>query len=115
VEVKVRKNDVPGDEEIHMLQRQLDTHIGKFEQHVAQADHRWERILASQEENTTSIQQLTVCTSELHASTKDVVEAWNTSTSVVRFGAMIGRFAKWVAGFAVLSGLIAWAGEHFKL
>ena len=104
---------MPGDEELHMLQRQLDTHVGKFEQHVAQADRRWERLLKSQEENSTSIQQLSVCTAELHASTKDIVEAWDTSTSVVKFGAMIGRFAKWIGGFAVVGGLIAWLGEHF--
>lgn len=105
---------MPGDEELHLLQRRLDNHIGQFKQHVAQQDRRWDQLMQSQEDTNQSIKELVVCTTELHASTKDVVEAWNTGTSVVKFGSALGKFIKWLAGFAVLGGIINWLSQHIK-
>ena len=84
-EIRIRDTDMPGDEELHLLQRRLENHIGRFDEHVAQQDKRWDQLMQSQEDTNQSIKELVVCTTELHASTKDVVEAWNTGTSVVKF------------------------------
>lgn len=114
-EIRIRETDMPGEEELHLLQRRLENHIGRFDEHVAQQDKRWEQLMESQKETNESIKELVTCTTELHASTKDVVEAWNTGTSVVKFGGAIGKFIKWLAGFAVLGGIISWISQHVKI
>ena len=106
---------MPGEEELHLLQRRLDNHIGQFEQHVVQQDRRWDQLIQSQEETNGSIKELVACTTELHASTKDIVEAWNTGTSVVKFGSMVGRFIKWLAGFTLIGGFFTWLIQHLKV
>lgn len=106
---------MPGEEEIYLLQRRLENHIGRFDEHVAQQDKRWDQLMQSQEDTNQSIKELVVCTTELHASTKDVVEAWNTGTSVVKFGGIVGRFVKWLAGLAIISGIVGWLVEHIKI
>lgn len=106
---------MPGEEELHLLQRRLDNHIGQFEQHVVQQDRRWDQLIKSQEETNGSIKELVACTTELHGSTKDIVEAWNTGTSVVKFGGIMGRFIKWLTGLTVIGGGIAWLINYLKL
>ena len=114
-EIRIRDTDMPGDEELHLLQRRLENHIGRFDEHVAQQDKRWDQLMQSQEDTNRSIKELVVCTTELHASTKDVVEAWNTGTSVVKFGGIVGRFVKWLTGLAIIGGFISWAIQHIKV
>ena len=110
---ELREVDMPGEEELHLLQRRLDNHIGQFKQHVVQQDRRWDQLMESQEETNGSIRELVACTAELHASTKDIVRAWDTTTSVVTAGGMVGRFVKWLSGFAVVGIIAQWVIEHF--
>ena len=109
-EIKIRETDMVGDEELHLLQRRLEHHIGRFDEHVAQQDKRWDQLIQSQEDTNKSIKELVICTTELHTSTKDVVEAWNAAEGAVKVGAVVGRFVKWVAGFAVLASALSWIG-----
>ena len=106
---------MPEEKEMHLLQRRLDNHIERFDEHVEQQNERWERVVRSQEQTTASIDKLVACTTDLHDSTKGVVEAWETGTSVVKFGGMVGRFLKWLAGLAVVGGAINWLIHHLKL
>ena len=92
---------------IKVVERRLNSHITEFERHIAEEEKRWENLIASQEENTASIKELIACTHELHASTKGVVDAWNT-------GVNAGKFVRWLSGFAVLAGLGAWFSDHLN-
>ena len=105
---------MPGEEELHLLQRRLDNHIGKFEQHVVQQDRRWDQLMESQEETNGLIRELVTGTTELHKSTKVIVKAWDTGASVVTAGGILGRFVKWLSGFAVVGIIAQWVIEHFS-
>lgn len=101
--------------DIKKIQNKLDAHIQEFRDHVEQEDMRWSQIIDGQEKNNVAISQLVECTKDLHESTSDVVEAWKTGTSVIKFGGMVGRFIKWLGGFAIVGGMIAWLSNHIKV
>ena len=83
-----------------LLQKRLDDHIEKYEVDRRNDDTRWEHMVEAQQQNTLAINQLT-------DSTRQLVEAWQTTSS-------LGRFAKWLSGFAVLGGIVAWLTDHIK-
>lgn len=102
------------DKQLCLLQEKLETHIQQFDEHIRECDERWDHIIESQQQTNDSIDKLVKCTSDLHESTKGVVEAWETGTGVIKFGGAVGRFIKWLAGFAVLGGVISWLTNHLK-
>ncbi|MDC0600099.1 hypothetical protein OAO65_02195 [Flavobacteriales bacterium] len=102
------------DENVILLQRQLETHIEEFQEHVKEEHERWDHLITVQEQNNTVQEQNNVAIAELTSSTKDLVEAWNTATGVVKAGATVGRFGKWVTSVAIFGVAISWLAEHWK-
>jgi len=106
---------MPGSEELYLLQRKLETHISEFDKYVESQNARWNQVLSCHEESTKSIEKLILCMDRLQESTKDIVEAWNTGTSVIRFGGMVGKFLKWVMGFTIIGAIVTWCSQHIKV
>lgn len=100
------------DTDVKFLQQQLQTHIENFDNHVAKCDEQWQRIIDAQEANTTSIDQLTKSTMELSGSTKDIISAWDAANGTVKTMSAVGRFFKWLSGFAVLGAMAKWILDH---
>ena len=111
---RTRKSDMPKDEELHLLQRDFDKHIIRFDAFVIQQNEMWEKMIQSQKETTLNINKLVTCTNKLQESTCDIVDAWNTGKGVVKAGSAIGKFFKWLGGFAAVGVIIAWFGDHIK-
>ena len=82
------------EDRIIALQKRLDHHSDEFDRHVKDEEIRWNKLLSVTESNATAIE-------DLAASTKGVVDAWQTSTNV-------GRFVKWLSGFAVIGAAYTW-------
>lgn len=45
---------------------------------------------------------------DLTKSTSNLVEAWDNGQSVLKVGALLGRFAKWLTTLAVLGAAFKW-------
>lgn len=89
------------DQEIEILRRRLDRHIGECRLHTLENEKIEKRMLLAQEANTTSIAELT-------AATKGLVELYTTVNTLQRFG-------KWISGFAFVGVLLAWWNDLIKL
>ncbi len=92
---------MPGDKDIILLQRRLDDHIEQFNSHVAEENDRWAHLIDVTERNTESI-------TKLAKSTEGLVDAWVTTNNV-------GRFIKWISGFAFLGAIGAWLVQHWPI
>lgn len=77
----------------------FDSHITEFKNHELEERDRWAKLLAITETNAKSVCDLT-------EATRGVVEAWQTSANV-------GRFVKWLSGFAVLGAAYTWWIKNF--
>lgn len=82
------------EEKVLMLQQRFDNHLIEVDARKKEERERWDRLIKINEANANSINDLT------HA-TKGVVDAWQTSTN-------LGRFMKWLSGFAVIGAAYAW-------
>lgn len=94
------------DEKIVVLQSRLDDHILEFRRHSEEEAERWNKLIEITQENSKN-------TAMLIESTHDMVEAWNTASSVVKAGTVLGKFIKWLSGFAVVGAAAVWVIEHF--
>ena len=81
--------------------RRNDVLIEKLIEKVEALDVKLDESARVQHANTESIAKLTEQTSGL-------VEAWDTASALVKFGAVLGRMAKWGASFAILGTALAW-------
>lgn len=95
---KNRRESDPVKEELEKLSERLKKHERKFEEH----ESRFKKHL---HENEVKID--TLC-----QNTESLVEAWETLGGAVRFGTAIGKFVKWLGGFAVIIGIIDWLSRH---
>ncbi len=111
-ETRIRKADMVADTELYLLQRKLDDHIHVFEDHVERQDRRWDQLIETHHETNEHIRDLVSITTDLHASSRDVIAAWETGQSVVRAGSLLGRFVKWLTGLAAIGVIIAWLVER---
>lgn len=101
------------DPQIILLQRKLDSHIEDFHEHCEAEEKRWEHLIVAQERNTKSIRDLTKSTQELTESTRDIVVAWNAANGTVKTMSVLGKFVKWLSGFAFLGGFLTWLFKQF--
>tara|TARA_R110000737_G_scaffold273877_1_gene280714 strand:- start:1021 stop:1359 length:339 start_codon:yes stop_codon:yes gene_type:complete len=108
------KNRREGDTQILLLQQKLDNHIDDFHEHCAAEDKRWDRFISTQESNTTSIRELVTSNKELSDSTRDIVAVWKAADGTIKAASAIGKFVKWLSGFAVLGVAFKWVFDHFK-
>ncbi len=95
------------DSHIILLQQKLDDHIEEYKSHIENDKKRWENLIIVQERNTQSIKELT-------ESTRDLILAWQAATGTVKTMSAIGRFVKWLGGFAILGTLIKWVIDYGK-
>lgn len=105
--VSEKQPEDPVIQKVTLLQSELDSHIEEFHKHVEEEHERWNHLISVQEQNNAAIAELT-------ASTRDLVEAWNTATGVVKAGATLGRFGKWLASIAIFGVIFTWLIEHWK-
>ena len=98
------KNRRKSDTQILLLQQKLDVHIIAYKKHCEDEEKQWENLITSQERNTQSIRDLTISTKELTESTRGIVETWQTANGV-------GKFFKWLSGFAILGVIIKWFAD----
>lgn len=90
---------------INKLTTKLDGLKNDFEKHEEKGWDIHEKYIAAQEQNTIALKRLA-------NKTHDMVEAWEAAEGVVKVGSYIGKFVKWISGFAVLAGILHWAGIH---
>lgn len=90
------------------LSERVDAHITEFRNHEVKGNKRHDLYLKIQTENTEAVK-------DLSRNTKDIVEAWQAAEGVVKFGSTLGKFVKWLSGFAVLGGILHWLGFDIKL
>lgn len=95
-------------DQLVLLQERLDMHIEECNAHRDSESLRWDQIITAQELNTKTVTELT-------ESTRDLISAWNDVNGAVRTLASIGKFTKWISGFALLGVTIDWVVEAIKL
>jgi len=93
-------------EKLILLQEKLDNHIAEYDERRKQEDDRWDHLLQCQEQNTQ-------CMKDLTDSTKGLIEAWEAANGAVKTLSALGRFVKWLSGFAIVGGAATWTVEHF--
>lgn len=99
-------------EQLILLQQSFDNHLEECE-HMKTLEHeRWENFMKSQEENSRAIKDLSKSTEELSKSTADIIEAWDAVTGTAKVMVGLGKFVKWLSGFAFLGGLFTWCYDH---
>ena len=95
------------EKEIRLLQDKLDSHIKQCEERAAKQnerdmkqDERWEKVIGMNEDNARNIDILITSTAE-------IIKAWEASST-------LGRFVKWLSGFAVLGVIGSWIADHIQ-
>lgn len=101
------------DEKLLMLEQKLDSHILEFDRHREEEDARWEHLIEITEKNAKISQDNATSIANLANSTHDMVEAWNNTNGAIKVGAAVGKFLKWVSGFAAVGYALTWIVEHF--
>jgi transketolase len=101
------------DAQVLLLQQKLDDHIEEFQTHCEDEEKRWSHLIEAQERNTKCIEDLTTSTRELTESTRDIVSAWNAANGTVKTMSALGKFIKWLSGFAFLGGFLTWLFKQF--
>lgn len=96
-----------------LLQQQVANHIEEFHEHRAEykayreeESERWDHLLKSQEANAVAINRLA-------ESSSDLLSAWEAATGTVKVLSAIGKFIKWLSGFAIIGAFITWIVQHF--
>lgn len=95
------------DEQIVLLQQKLDNHIEDYKKHCEEQDKRWDLVIVAQERNTEAIKDLT-------DSSRDLLSVWKAADGTVKTMSALGKFVKWLSGFAVLGVTINWIIDHIK-
>ena len=96
-----------GDTQILLLQQKLDNHIEEYKLNRVEETERWGYLIDAQELNTKSIKELT-------DSTLDLVLVWKAADGTMKTMSAVGKFVKWLSGFAVIGVAIKWTFDHFK-
>lgn len=102
------------DQQVILLQQKLDDHIHNYENHCADEERKWAHLIAAQERNTECIKDLTQSTKELTESTRDIISAWDAANGTVKTLSALGKFVKWLSGFAVVGVAIDWVIKHLN-
>ena len=89
-----------------LLQEKLDNHIDTYNKHREEEQVRWGNLLNSQETNTRAIQELT-------DSTRDLVTVWKAADGTMKAASALGKFVKWLSGFAIVGVVVKWASDYF--
>ena len=90
---------------IDRLTQKLEIHESRFDKHEKDEVYRHQIYIKSQQESIDAVR-------ELSEKTHDMVEAWEAAEGVVKAGATLGKFVKWLSGFAMLGGILHWLGIH---
>jgi hypothetical protein len=99
--MRMRLGDDSCDEREILIQRRLDNHIEEFRSHSEAEQERWDKLLSAQEKNNEAIR-------EIAESTRDIVDAWQATSGAIKVGKSVGRFVKWVGGFAIIGVIAQW-------
>ena len=97
---RLRKTDMPEDEEVIILRRE-------FEQHVKEEHERWDHLIKITEANAEAV-------SELTKSTQGIVDTWQAAEGVVKVGSALGRLGKWLAGLAFIGTFFTLLFDKFQ-
>jgi len=88
---------------IDELDKKLTQHLETFERHEEAENLKHRELIVAQQLNTEALNNLA-------SSTAGLVEAWDAAEGAVKVGAAIGRFVKWMAGFAIIAGALSFLG-----
>jgi len=94
-------------DELDEVKEILYTHFSLFNAHLENFKQHEERVNNVHQELLSKINSSS-------NSTKDLVEAWQTATSTIKFISVVGSIIKWVSGLAVAVGSI-WFLLHGQL
>lgn len=97
-----------------LLEQKVDGLVGEFDRHRDEENSRWEHLILVTEQNAKISKANNESITELATSTHDMVEAWNNTNGAIKVGAAVGKFLKWMSGFAVVGYLLQWSVEHFS-
>lgn len=95
-------------DEMLMLQRKLEVHIDAYEKHVEEDHRRWDRFIATQEEHSKSLDDLTRSLDTAVKSMEGLLTAWQAANGAIKVGATVTRFLRWLSGFAVIGAAAAY-------
>lgn len=96
------------DSQLLLLQEKLDNHIKEYHEHREEQRKQWDSLLNMQRKNTEAITQLT-------DSTKDLVNVWQAADGTMKSLSALGRFVKWLSGFAVIGVIASYVSKLFDI
>lgn len=105
---------MPENAELIMLQRKIDTHIAEFERQREADEKRWQHLLSITESNAKANADTAEAVRNLTEATRGLLEAWEAVGGAVKVGSALGSFIKWLSGFAVIGGAVAWVVSMFS-
>jgi len=79
----------------------LDAFHREFTEQVAKGQELFKELANKSDMNTATIDRIEV-------NTRGLLEAWNEGQAVVRAGAVLGRFGRWLVGLAVFGAFFRW-------
>lgn len=101
-----RRESDPVHDELIKIKSRLEEHLKNFERHEKEELRRYSEYFKIQHSNKRKID-------DLCRSTSDLVDAWQAAEGVVKFGVTVGKFVKWLGGFAIIMAMIDWlTGKH---
>lgn len=81
--------------------QEFKTHQREYREHIEEETVLMGEMMTCQQENTAAITNLTENTTEL-------IDIMNTAQGVVKAGAVLGRFGKWIGSIAILGIGLKW-------
>jgi len=90
------------------IERKLDEHICELKMYQETNQAMFRKLLESIKANTASNQVNNESITQLTMATKGVVEVYTASQGAIKVGGAVGRFVKWVSGFACVGVGITW-------
>lgn len=97
--------------EMQQLRREHDELEQRFEDHCEAERKQWDELMQEIKLTQSSVHDLAEATRNLRESTRDlveIIEAWRSMNGVIKAGSAIGKFMRWLAGFAVIGAFITW-------
>ncbi|QGT52249.1 TMhelix containing protein [Vibrio phage MZH0603] len=96
------------DPQLLLLQEKLDNHIKEYHEHREEQRKQWDNLIATQHKNTEAITHLT-------DSTKDLVNVWRAAEGTMTSLSALGRFMKWLSGFAIIGVIASYVSKMFDI
>jgi hypothetical protein len=111
--------DVQQIKQVVLKQESIEQNIGDLKYQVQLINEQFAEDRKDRKETYDDIRRLTEATlhnaeaiGQLTAATAGVIEVYNASQGAIKVGSTIGKFVKWLSGFAVVGVAATWVWKH---